>query len=255
MPPLRLYRRSFPDDPALDAAVSRALMLRVGAKELPSTLRLATPGPAVAFSKRDVVAPGYAAAVEAARAAGFEPIVRLAGGRAAIFHEGTLELAHAQADEDPRAGIHLRFAAAATLMTRALRVLGVDAHVGEVPGEYCPGRYSVNAARARKLVGLGQRVVAGGSHTGAVIVVDGAERVRAALGPVYEALGIDWDPGTVGAVADETGLGSEAARSALRDALVDQYAAQFDIEEAELDPGTLDLAHRLAPDHRVAVLT
>ena len=85
--------------------------------------------------------------------------------------------------------------------------------------------------------------------------MDGAERVRAALGPVYEALGVDWDPGTVGAVADETGLGGEAARSALRDALVDQYAARFEIEEAELDPETLGLAHRLAPDHRVAVLT
>ena len=36
--------------------------------------------------------------------------MRLAGGRAAIFHEGTLELAHAGADEDPRAGIHWRFA-------------------------------------------------------------------------------------------------------------------------------------------------
>ena len=49
--------------------------------------------------------------------------------------------------------------------------------------------------------------------------------------------------------------GGEAARSALRDALVDQYAARFEIEEAELDPETLGLAHRLAPDHRVAVLT
>jgi octanoyl-[GcvH]:protein N-octanoyltransferase len=253
--PLRLFGRSFPDEPALDAAVSRALMLRVAARELPSTLRLAQPGRAVAFSKRDVVSPGYAAAVGAARASGFEPIVRLAGGRAAIFHEGTLELAHAVADEDPRAGIHARFAAAAALMARALRGLGVDAYVGEVPGEYCPGRYSVNAAHARKLAGLGQRVVAGGSHTGAVIVVDGAEPVKAVLGPVYEALGVDWDPTTVGAVADETGLGSEAAWPALRDALADQYAALYEIEEAELDPETLKLAHRLADDHRATVLT
>lgn len=250
MQPLRLFRRAFPDDPALDAAVSRALMLRVAAVELPSTLRLARPGPAVAFSKRDVVAPGYPAAVEAARAAGFEPIVRLAGGRAAIFHEGTLELAHAGADEDPRAGIHRRFAAEATLIARALHALGVDAQVGEVPGEYCPGRYSVNADHARKLVGLGQRVVAGGSHTGAVIVVDGADRIRAALGPVYEALGIDWDQGTVGAVAEEIGLGGEAAWSALCDALLDQYARLFEIEEAELDPETLELAQHLADDHR-----
>ena len=84
---------------------------------------------------------------------------------------------------------------------------------------------------------------------GAVIVVEGADRIRAVLGPVYEALGIDWDPGTVGAVAEEIGLGG-GSWSALCDALLDQYARLFEIEEAELDPETLELAQRLADDHR-----
>ena len=58
MAELRLVRDSFPDDPALDTAVSRALMERVGAGELPETLRLARPGPMVAFAKQDANAAG-----------------------------------------------------------------------------------------------------------------------------------------------------------------------------------------------------
>src|SRR5918996_345664 len=129
-------------------------MERVGAGELPETLRLARPGPIVAFAKQDAVAPGYADAVDAARAGGFEAILRLAGGRAAVFHEGTLALSHAVPDRDPRPRIHARFEATAALLARALARLGVDARVGEVPGEYCPGGYSVNAGGKRKLAGI-----------------------------------------------------------------------------------------------------
>ena len=66
-------------------------MLRVGAGERSATLRLARPGAFVAFAKRDVVVPGYEDAVRAARAEGFEAVVRLAGGRAAIFAERSAE--------------------------------------------------------------------------------------------------------------------------------------------------------------------
>jgi octanoyl-[GcvH]:protein N-octanoyltransferase len=254
--PLHVLRDCFPDDPALDAAVSRAVMHRVAAGELPETLRLARPAAVVAFAKRDALSPGYARALAAARAEGFGAILRLAGGRAAVFHEGTLELAHAVPDPDPKPGIHERFEATATLIARALRGMGVDARVGEVPGEYCPGRWSVNAAGARKLAGIGQRVVGGGSHTGAVIVVDGAERVRDALEPVYAALELDWDPRTVGAVEDEIGVadarspGAGSLWLALRDALLAEYAARYELVPGELDPETLALAHRLAAEHR-----
>ena len=273
----------FPDDPALDAAVSRAVMHRVAEGALPETLRLARPAAVVAFAKRDALAPGYARALAAARAHGFGAILRLAGGRAAVFHEGTLELAHAVPDPDPKRGIHERFESTAALIARALREVGVDARVGEVPGEYCPGRWSVNAAGLRKLAGTGQRIVAGGSHTGAVLVVEGTERVREVLEPVYAALELEWDPRTVGAVADELGaegsasgavadeLGAERSASggpaadrqraappasrdalwdAVRDALLAQYSRRFELVPAELDPETLALARRLAGEHR-----
>jgi octanoyl-[GcvH]:protein N-octanoyltransferase len=248
--PLRVLHDCFPDDPALDVAMSRAVMHRVAEGSLPETLRLARPAAVVAFAKRDALAPGYPAALAAARAHGFGAILRLAGGRAAVFHEGTLELAHAVPDPDPKPGIHDRFEATATLIVRALRRLGVDARVGEVPGEYCPGRWSVNAAGERKLAGIGQRVVARGSHTGAVIVVEGAEQVRSVLEPVYAALELDWDPGTVGAVAEEVAPAASPPWDAVRDALLAEYAARFELVPGELDPETLALAGRLAAEHR-----
>jgi lipoate-protein ligase A len=244
--PLRVLSDCFPDDPALDTAVSRATMRRVAAGHLPETLRLARPGRVVAFAKRDVLAPGYARAVAAARDAGFGSIVRLAGGRAAVFHEGTLELAHAVPDPDPRGGIHARFEATAELLAEALRSLGVDARVGEVPGEYCPGRWSVNAAGARKLAGIGQRVISGGAHVGTVLVADDAAAVRRVLEPVYAALELDWDPATVGAVAGEApGAGWDAVRGAVLEA----YAERFELVEDELDAETLALARTLAAEH------
>jgi lipoate-protein ligase A len=248
VPRLRVLHDQFPDDPALDTAVSRAVMQRVAAGALPETLRIARPGTVVAFAKRDVVAPGYADAVAEASRAGFGAVVRLAGGRAAVFHGGTLELAHAVPDSDPRRGIRTRFEATAGLIARGLRALGVDARVGEVAGEYCPGRWSVNAGGARKLAGIGQRVIGGGSHTGAVIVVGGAALVRDGLEPVYRALGLDWDPATVGAVEDEAP--DAGTWDAVRDALLAEYAARYELIDAELDAGTLALARELAPDHR-----
>jgi lipoate-protein ligase A len=246
-PTLTVLEEEFSDDPALDVAVSRAVMHRVGRGELPETLRIARPAAVVAFAKRDAVVDGYRAAVAAARREGFGAILRLAGGRAAVFCEGTLEVAHAAADPDPRAGIHERFEAEATLICRALRRLGVDARVGEVPGEYCPGRWSVNAGDRRKLAGIGQRVVAGGSHTGTVLVVSGAERIRRVLGPVYAALGLTWDPAAVGAVDEEV---PGASWEDVRDALLEQYGARFQIVQGQLDGETLALARELAHEHR-----
>lgn len=243
---LGLVTDSFPADPALDTAVSRALMERVGAGELPETLRLARPGAMVAFAKQDVNASGYSSAVAAARQQGFEAVLRLAGGRAAVFHEGTLAIAHSIPDTDPRPGIQQRFQDTAGLIARALARLGIDARLGEVPGEYCPGTYSVNARGKRKLAGIGQRLIKGGSHMGGVIVVDGAVRVRDVLVPVYEALGLDWDPATAGSVSEEApGATPRDVEGALRA----EYAQLNTLEEQPLGAETLMLARSLRDEH------
>lgn len=248
-PPLRVLHESFEHDPALDAAVSRALMQRVAQGALPETLRIARPGPSVMFAKRDAVSPGYAEAVAAARAAGFEVTLRLAGGRAAVFHEGTMEIGHAVPATEPRDGIHERFGRTAERLANALRALDVDARVGEVAGEYCPGRYSVNARGAVKLAGLGQRLVAGGSHTGVVLAVEGEERINRVLEPVYAALGLAWDPAASGSVRSER---PDATWERIGEALLAEYARDRELEDAQLDAETLALARELAAEHRVS---
>jgi lipoate-protein ligase A len=244
---LRVLGDRFPGRPAYDTAVSRALLEGVAEGRLPETLRLYRPDDVLAFSVLDRTRPGFPGAVAAARARGFEAMLRLAGGRAAVFHRATLAFAWVIPSEDPRRGIHARFDALAQVVVEALRGLGVDARVGAVPGEYCPGEHSVNAGGRTKIMGVGQRLVRGAAHVGGVIVVGGSERVREVLRPVYDALGFEFDPDTVGSVEDEVGpIGEDAVADALRGVL----ARRFALEPATVDAATLARARGLEAHHR-----
>jgi octanoyl-[GcvH]:protein N-octanoyltransferase len=218
-------------------------LIRVAAGELPATIRIHRPAREVAFGRQDVVSPGYPAAVRAAEEAGFAGVERLAGGRAALFHEGTIAIARAYPDPHPPRRTYARFEEMSELVAAALASLGVDARVGEVPGEYCPGGYSVNARGSSKLVGIGQRMIRGGAHVGVVIVVSGSRLLRETLVPVYEALGLDWDPDTAGSVSDE--LGREVDCDEVVDALLSQLRGRQALREGDLDAETLGLAERL----------
>jgi lipoate-protein ligase A len=235
---IRLLTESFPGEPDLDAAVSRALVEGVASGDEPETLRLYVPDRLVAFGSRDMMDPGYPAARRAAEATGFGSYRRLAGGRAAVFHEGTLAFAWAVPEPDPRTTIEPRFAAAAEVLVEALSALGVDARRGEVPGEYCPGTSSINAGGRTKLAGVGQRLVRGAAHVGGVLVVDGADLVNRALTPVYAALGFDWDPRVTGAVADEVATDvAEVSRT-----ILGTVAARHRLIPANVGARTLDRA-------------
>ena len=243
---IRLIRDAFPESPALDTAVSRALLQRVSSGFEPETLRLYRPGPIVAFGPQDVRAQGYRAAVQATRDEGFHAINRLAGGRAAVFHEGTIAFAWTIPDPDPRASVWERFDEIAEIMAGALRKLGVDARIGEVPGEYCPGRHSVNAGGARKIMGVGQRTISRAAHVGGVLVVSGSRRIRDVLTPVYEALELDWDPDATGSVEDELGVGDFEA---VRQAVLDEFASRYELTEGTLDGATVAVARSLEGEH------
>ena len=222
----------------------------MAAGELPPTLRLRRTSPTLAFSRQDRASPGFAAAVRAARRAGFEPVLRLAGGRAAVYCKQTLACSWAVPDPRPASHTVERFRELAELLAGALRQLGVDARVGEVAGEYCPGAWSVNAGGRTKLVGIGQRLIAGAAHRGAVLVVGGSERIRDVLVPVYDALGLEWDPATAGSVEDEIG---EVGLGAVADVILASLGEHYELSEDELDSTTLELAGRLEPNHRVEV--
>jgi octanoyl-[GcvH]:protein N-octanoyltransferase len=237
---LRLIRHSFPDQPELSTAVSRTILRRVAAGELDPTIRIHRPGNEVAFGRQDLSSPGYEAAADAARATGFAAVERLAGGRAAVFHSGTIAIARAYADPEPPKRTYARFEEMAELIRDTLRGIGVDARVGEVPGEYCPGAYSVNARGAAKLAGIGQRMIRGGAHMGGVVVASDDGEIARVLVPVYRALDLDWDPATSGSVSGE--IGREVDPGEVEEALIAELGKRYELLDAELDEETLELA-------------
>ena len=243
-----LLESAFEDRPAYDTALSRALLEEVAVGDHPEALRIHRPGDVVAFSVLDRARAGFEDAVEAARGAGFGAVLRLAGGRAAVFHAETLAFAWCIPDAEPRDGIRKRFDETSAIVVEALQSLGVDARVGEVPGEYCPGEHSVNAGGRIKLMGVGQRIVRGSAHVGGVLVVGGSDRVRDALTLVYAAMGFPWDPETVGAVEDEApGVTVDDVRTALRSA----WSRRVELSPGEFPERILRAAETREPDHQV----
>jgi lipoate-protein ligase A len=213
-PALTVFRQRESLGPARDLEFGLALLQEARSGRLGPTLRLYRPQPTVAFGQRDEKLPGFPAAAEACRRLGFEPLVRKAGGRAAAYHEGTLVVDHIEPNPDAIAGAKGRFAYFGELLAGALRTLGVHAGVGEIPGEYCPGEFSVHGTddgtgtdkgtggRQIKLIGTAQRVVSGGWLFSSVVVVENSRPIREVLTASYDALGLDWDPATAGAVND-----------------------------------------------------
>jgi lipoate-protein ligase A len=233
-------------DPLVDIALGPALLQRAAVNGGPETLRLYRPRPTLAFSGRDAATPGIVAAAAAAQRAGFAPLRRGPGGRGAAYHRGALCIDHVG---PPGAGpqeIRPRFIQYGELLVAALRTLGVDAELGPVPGEYCPGEFSINDGHGHKLVGTAQRLVRGGWLFGTVILVADPEPIREVLTAVYEALGLSWDPGTVGAVQTTApGVTVDGVHAAVRAA----YASLGELRPAELPADVLDLAGLRADRH------
>jgi octanoyl-[GcvH]:protein N-octanoyltransferase len=119
-------------------------------------------------------------------------------------------------NEEIVAGIQERFDAGTAQIVAALRSLGLDPEVGELPGEYCAGAHSIHLGGV-KVAGAAQRVVRGAALFAAVVLVGGGDLIRAALTDIYAALELDWDPSTAGAIQDVApGITPESVEAALR---------------------------------------
>jgi len=230
-------------DPLQDIAIGPAWLRQVAAGEAAPALRIYRPRPTVAFSGRDCLEPGIPQAIRVAREHDFVPVRRGPGGRATAYHRGAVGLDHIGSGPHQFDGIRQRFHAFGQLLAEALRSLGVDAQVGPVPGEYCPGEFSVNDGRGHKLVGTAQRLVRGGWLFSSMIIVTGAQSVADVLDPIYRALGLQWDPATVGAVEDAIpGITVDRIEAAV----VQAYGARHELVPTEVPTAV----ERLADDSR-----
>jgi octanoyl-[GcvH]:protein N-octanoyltransferase len=170
-------------------------------------------------------------------------VMRLPGGHAAAYNAQSIGLDVVWGLRDPVPGTHDRFAGEGERLAGALRTLNVDARVGEVPGEYCPGAYSVNARGRVKLIGTAQRLIRGAALLGASIVVGDGPGVRAVLRDVYGALALEWDDATAGAVDEEVPTTLDAVEAAV-------VSAYGELTPAPLGDATLALARALEPERR-----
>lgn len=185
-----------------EADRTSARLRSLGASREWGWLELRRPAATAAFSRRDALARGFDSAVRAAVQHGFAPLIRPVGGRLAAYHDGCLVIDVLSRHQAPGTEIWRRFGDFSEAVVRGLRRMGVDARVGEVPGEYCPGPFSVNAGGRTKLAGTGQRVSSRSFLFSAVVLVDDPEPVRDVLAETYPLLGLEWDQSTVGSVAD-----------------------------------------------------
>jgi len=203
----------------------------------------------MAFGRLDAMRPGFPVAVAAARDRGFEAVLRSPGGRAAAYDQGTLAFDHVVPLTDHLRGLHETFVQTSCALAGALGALGLDARVGAVPGEYCRGDYSVNLRGRAKVVGTAQRRIRGAALLGGFLTVHGAAGLRAVLEPVYRALELDWDPGSLGAIEDDLPAITIARAQAV---IISALAPVYEDTPGQLDDATRALAGELEHEHAVA---
>jgi octanoyl-[GcvH]:protein N-octanoyltransferase len=241
---------SGPSAPAdLEMACSEALLRAVAAGRRPATLRILRPAPTVAFGRLDALGPGFAAAVEGARGHGFQPVVRVAGGHAAAYDPGSLVVEAVTPQAGAVTGLQDRFDDAAAALLEALLALGLDARVGRLDGEYCPGAHSLNVGGRLKVAGIAQRVVKGAALTSAVLTVGSGDLVRRVVADVYDALGIAIDPAVTGALQD---VAPALEPGAVQDAVLAAYARRAGLRPVAMDGDLLAAAEALRGRHAVA---
>lgn len=191
--------------------------LRVGDQAI---LRLRRPRPTAAFSPQDTTHSDYLRVIELARVRGFEPIERGTGGRLTLFDENALGITIIAPHAAPHQHMLQRYDILSGAIAEALVKLGIDARVGELPNEYCPGKYSVNAGGRIKLVGVAQRMNQRCLQLGAIIAVTRSDEACAGIAEAYRAMGLNFDPDTYGGITDlQPSLTYADVRSAMLDSV------------------------------------
>jgi len=217
--PGHVIRQASPRADDLERSVE--LLRQVASGDGPERLlRLYTPAPTLALTRRESLMPGYDLAVAAAERLGFTPAIRPTGGRAAAY-DGTCLVFDLVEREESHADPTALFAQAGGTIVDVLRGFGVDARLGEVPGEYCPGEYSINARGAVKLVGTSQRGVRGARLLSGMLAFGPIDRFVAVLTEANAALRLEWDPRTFGSMLTEApAVSREDVEEALAAALI-----------------------------------
>lgn len=236
-----------PGGPVDDVALGPAL-LKAGDMFDGGVVRVYSPRPTAAFSRRDSHQPGFADAAAAVAGLGFTPVIRPQGGRLAVYHQGSVVIDQVLRRRDAAHGLAERFESFAAIHQEALGALGADVRIGELDGEYCPGEHSLNVAGRFKVVGSAQRITRDGWLFSTTVQVSGTALLREVTTAAYHALGYELRPLTVGSLEDAVGsLNPEQVRTAL----LPVHARSDTARCSELPAAVVDELERARSQRRV----
>ena len=214
-------------------ASKRLLHLVAENPEIGRVVRVFRPASTVAFTRREALLDGFAEAVAEATTFGFEPYIRPAGGRVVVLDTEWFVLDVITPEDRGRTVAHRDiFTEFGERFVSLFAELGIQADVAPVPGEYCPGDYSVSTRGAVKLVGTAQRVTRGARLFSASIPFAVSPNSGELLTRVNSLLELDWDPSTLGSVSAESPTTSMAD---LESALMRTFAGDVEAESTLAD--------------------
>lgn len=197
---MRLISDAHRADPQADMALTGALLEKVAAGTAEETVRVFRPGPTVAFGRLDRLRPGFAQAWAVAVKHGWTPVLRWAGGHAAAYGPGCVVAEVIRRQQQAIGGLEERFQELAEIVRETVAQLGIDLKVGELPREYCPGRFSLHLPDGPKVAGVAQRVIRGASLTTTALTVEDGPGLRSVISDIYAALELPVDPMMAGAL-------------------------------------------------------
>ena len=189
-------------EPGLDIAVSRTLLEETSRKKYPVILRAYKGTKQIAFGPSDARNAGYSSAVSFVKKKKFSAVNRLTGGHAVTFHSGTLIFGWMFHDLQARSRMHYYFDYVSNFFRSVINDFELNCFIGEIEGEYCSGKYSLNLDHKIKIAGIAQRIVNNAVYIGGFIAVDNSNLIKEMLIPIYKELGIKWNPQTTGALND-----------------------------------------------------
>ncbi|MBA2693456.1 MAG: lipoate--protein ligase family protein [Rubrobacter sp.] len=188
------------DEPEDGFGLQQAILEEVGARERGAAMLAWSSSPYVAATRLETRLPGFEKAVEDAENLGFPVMVRNSGGGAVAANEGSLSFSLTFPVEDMRRDLFERYGEGVSLVSAALRRVGVEAEGGEVEGEFCPGAYSVRSGGENgvKRAGLAQRVTKRAARIEALILVRDTDTLVPILEKFYGSLDLLFRPSSVG---------------------------------------------------------
>lgn len=233
------------ESPAAGYGYAATVFEQVASGERPAVFSISPSTLHVGVTRRDTHRPGFDEAVRAANREGYPVLVRGAGGGAIAGGPGTFGFSiirPPEEGEDLRLGIRKRYDEAASIALAAFARLGVEAEMGEVSEEFCPGDQSVRVGgfeNGMKLSGIAGRVTRRAASVGGIVLVSGEKELARILGLVYGAMDLPFRPASVGSLQR---AGSAATLEEAMEAFATEAEERYGAKRVALDERTLEEA-------------